>query len=212
MINKSKILMSGLLLVSILGIGLYTNVIKLPIEREIHLQFDADYANDQILMGGSHNVFAGKVIKKVGEKTKTKFPQTQFEVEVVFNIKGNLKGTVVVSQMGGYRNGILYTTLGGDVLAPNSNEAGGLLKSGTTYLFATRNTDGKGWYHLNSHPNASKVISEDGNLTVMELKTIAQNDDKIQKLQKAYKNEILLETDIKNNWTRNSYKSLQGNK
>jgi len=78
-------------------------------------------------------------------------------------------------------------------MAPSTDGIGNLLQLGTTYLFATRNTTGEGWYHLISHPSGSKVITEDTSLTSIELKTVAQNDEKVQKLQEAYKSEILLE-------------------
>ncbi len=214
MIKKltTKILVGGVVLVAVIGIGLYTNTIKLPIEKEIYTQYVADFSNDRILMGASQNVFVGKVIKQVGNEDIGIGPVTQFEVEVIHNIKGNIKGAVVVLQQGGYRNGILYTVHGGEVMSPSTDGVENLLQPGTTYLLATRNTDGQGWYYLNSHQNGSKIISENVSLSSAQLRIIAQNDEKVQKLQEAYKNEILLETDIKNNNTRNSYQSLQSTK
>ena len=44
------------------GLALHKNIIKLPISGEIHPQYIADFGNDKILMGASHNVFVGKVI------------------------------------------------------------------------------------------------------------------------------------------------------
>ncbi len=211
MITKltKKILAGSILPIVVVGIGLHTNAIKLPIQNIIYMQYADDLSDNKILIGASHNVFTGKVIKKVGDDGGIGFPETQFEVEVIFNIKGNIKGNVIVNQEGGYQDGVLYTaSIDGDTMAPSTGRIGNLLQPGTTYLFATRNTTGEGWYHLISHSNASKVITGDTSLTFIELKAIVQNDEKVQEFQEAYKSEVLLEVDVQNNYTRNSYQSL----
>jgi len=88
--------------------------------------YAANYADDSILMGASHNVFVGMVIAQVGNRELAGSPTTQFSVEVISNIKGNLKDTVIVNQLAGYRGGTLY------VMDENSK----LLEIGSTYLFA----------------------------------------------------------------------------
>lgn len=193
----------GLLLVAAFGVALHINLIKLPVERQIHVQYAADFSDDRILMGASHNVFVGKVIKHVGDKQPIEIPETQFAVEVIYNIKGNLSGTVVVDQYGGYDNGILYYI----------EDAAPLLKPGAAYLLATmyNRYNEEDWYILNSHPNGWKLITQDSNLNKVQLLSLAKNDAKVKALQEAYKNEILLDADIKNNNTRNSYQSLQKN-
>jgi len=207
-----KILVGGVVLVAVLGIGLYTNTIKLPIEKEIHTQYVADFSDDRILMGASHNVFVGKVIRETGTKDTGIVPETQFEVEVVLNIKGDLQGTATINQIGGYKDGILYTVHGGDVLAPNTEKGDTLLRPGVTYLFTSRYNKDEGWHTISSHPNGRKVISEDRELDGAQLKDLAMSDEKVRRLQGAYKNEILLEDDIRMNNTRNSYQSLQNTK
>jgi hypothetical protein len=67
-----------------------------------HPLYAANYADDAILMGASHNVFVGKVIAQVGNKELAGSPITQFSVEVMSNTKGDLKDTVVVNQLAGY--------------------------------------------------------------------------------------------------------------
>lgn len=193
----------GLLLVAAFGLALNKNLIKLPITRQIQVQYAADFSDDRILMGASHNVFVGKVIKQVGDKQPMQIPEVQFAVEVVYNIKGNLSGTVVVDQYGGYDNGILYYI----------EDAAPLLKPGATYLLATmyNRYNEEDWYTLNSHSNGWKLMTEDTNLNQAQLLALAKNDAKVKALQEAYKNEILLDADIKNNNTRNSYQSLQKN-
>jgi len=68
------------------------------------------YATDNSkLVGFADNVFIGKVIAQTGNETDD-FPQTQFSVKVLENIKGNLDGTVTVNQIGSYEyaNGDKY--------------------------------------------------------------------------------------------------------
>lgn len=207
-----NIIIGSVILVVVFGIGLYTNIIKLPITNIISLQYAADFSDDRILMGASHNVFVGKVIKQVGNKSIDDTPKTQFAVEVIHNIKGSLQGTVVVDQTGGYKNGILYLAHGGDVVGPvdpadkGSADTDTLFEVGATYLFATRYSERDNWYTFISHPNGRKLISRDANLDKTKLEALSQNNERVVVLREAYKNEILLDVDVKTNNARNSYK------
>ncbi len=211
-INSKNIILSSFLIISILGVGLYTNIIKLPIIRKIQPLYIADFTNDKILMGASHNVFVGKVLEQKGDKNLGNSPETQFAVDVLYNVKGDLQGTVVVDQEGGYKNGILYVIDNGDVLHPENNQnnyrSDFLLQPGITYLFATRYNEVENWHTLISHSNGKKIINKDNTLSENQLEILIKNDEKVKKLQEAYKNEILLEVDVINNNARNSYQSL----
>lgn len=125
--NIVKFAISGLIFIPILGIALYTNVIKLPIEKTIEVQFLSGLEDDRIMMGAAHNVFVGTAVKQIGNRDTGLGVSTQFEVAVVHNIKGALSGSVIVDQQGGYENGILYTVEGDPLLQP-----------GSTYLLTTR--------------------------------------------------------------------------
>lgn len=195
-----KITIGSVLLAAVIGVGLRANIIKLPItiESEEHL-FIEGLSDDRVMLGASHNVFIGKILRVVGAEDAMKIgPVTQFEVEVLDNIKGDLKGTVIVQQESGYRNGILYTYHGGKLMEP-----------GETYLLATRYYQERDWYHLSSHPNGSKLLSRNTKLDKESLQKMAQDDSKVKSWKEAYKNEILLEADILENNARNSYQSLQ---
>lgn len=100
--------------------------------------FAIDVTDDNKLVGAAHNVFVGKVIDQTGTKTDRSSPQTQFSVEILENIKGNLTGIVTVNQGGGYENigGQNYLIL---------TEGDKLIEPGKTYLFVTRVSDG-GWH------------------------------------------------------------------
>lgn len=103
-----KILLGvGIILIVIIG-GLYTNIIKLPIIRPIPSPYFVDNAGGRFVEGASDYILTGKVLKQVGTKRTGVYPETQYEVEVIENLKGNLQGTIIVDQIGGYKNGIFY--------------------------------------------------------------------------------------------------------
>jgi hypothetical protein len=154
----------------------------------IHMEWIADFSNDQYAVGFAHNVFVGKVVAQVGNKSSTPFPKTQFTTEVIYNIKGNLSGVVVVSQNAGYRDGVLRVM--GDVLRPGGEDGGYLLESGVTYLFAALGPDKEGWYHLNSFPGLTKFLSTNADLSNEQLKSIATQDAQVKRWEAVYPNEI----------------------
>jgi hypothetical protein len=195
-----------------LGIGLHMNIVKLPYTVVgMNAQYDANYGDDRVLVGGSNNVFVGKVIKQSGVASRVSAPETQFLVEVIDNIKGKLQGTVIVSQFGGYKNGVLYIMSGetGDSLHSGDN-ANYFLQPGLTYLLSTRGPSPENFYVLNSYPTAYKVISTDKTLSSEQLLELSKNDIRVKALLLAYPNEILLEADIARLGTPNSFVSLSG--
>ena len=163
-----------------------------------HPLYAANYADNSILLGASHNVFVGKVIAQAGNKELAGSPTTQFSVDVIANMKGDIKDTVVVNQLGGYRDGTLYLM----------DEESKLLEIGSTYLFATRYNAEDDTYTLNSHPNASKLLSTDAGLSKKDLKDLSDQDEKVKTLEAAYPDEKLLDADIAHGNTRNEFKSL----
>lgn len=167
-------------------------------------QYAADFSDNKVLMGASHNVFIGKVVRQVGDKERGIGPETQFQVAVIDNIKGDLHGTVTVNQQGGYKDGVLYVV--------GEDGGGSLLQPGSTYLFATRYNEQQDWYTLNSYPAASKLLSSNANAQTASLKTLADNDSRVQQLKAAYPHEILIDADIAHNNTRNSFESVQASK
>lgn len=164
------------------------------------VEYAANFSNDKVLMGASHDVFVGRVLEKLGTKELGIGPETQFRVQIILNIKGSLHGTVTVDQQGGYENGVLYYVQGG---AP-------FLKPGVTYLLATRYNAQENWYTLNPSVSGSQFILDDNGLSIDKLRAWAQNDLRVKKLQEAYPNEVLLDADIKSNNAINSYQSLYG--
>jgi hypothetical protein len=166
----------------------------------VEMEYAADFSNDKILMGASHNVFVGKIIKQIGSIDRGVGPETQFEVQIVLNIKGDLQGMVTVDQEGGYQNGIFYYIQDG---AP-------LLRAGATYLLATRYNAQGNWHTLIPSISGSQFIIDDNGLSIDKLQTLAKNDIRVKRLENAYPSEILLDADIKHNNELNSYQSLHG--
>ena len=171
-----------------------------PLE-ELALLYPINPENNQLLLGASHNVFVGKVLEQSGNKETEIGPRTQYTVQVIDNIKGDLNSTVVLDMLGGYQDGKLV------VVEDNSPEAF-LLKPGSTYLFATRYNEQENWHTLIAHPNARKVLSKDNSLPVQALRVLAEKDEKVKSLEAAYPNEVLLDADVAHQNTRNSFQSL----
>jgi len=170
--------------------------------------YAADFAKDDILLGASHNVFIARVIKQAGEKALGTSPETQFKVEVISNIKGDLKGTVTVDQFGGYKDGVLYTVADDNPMPNAQNAEGYMLQEGNTYLLATRYNEQEDWYTLNSFYTASKLLSKDKEMGAADLKALVDNDDRVKALKEAYPKEKLLDADIQHGNTKNSFASL----
>lgn len=199
MIYKKKIIgiVVTLAVVFAFGAAIRANLIILPIERTIEARLFDGLDDDRVLVGVSHVVFVGKVVKKIGQTPGEAGPLTQFDVQVVQNIKGVLSGTVVMNQEGGYENGILSLV-----------ESQPLLKVGTTYLLSAR-SDGKGHYLVIPFPRARVVVNADSSLTIQQLVTLVAKDKNVLALQDAYVHEILFQADIDNGNAFNSYQSLQ---
>ena len=113
-----------------------------------------DVRDENKLVGFAENVFVGRVLEKTGseafvgpvqedadsrEGPPTVIPRTQFSVEVLDNIKGQLENTVTVSQTGG-------AIPGKDGIALLNEDP--LLRSGQTVLFTTRFDEKEGRHQI----------------------------------------------------------------
>ncbi|MGC9968646.1 MAG: hypothetical protein ABSC29_02860 [Minisyncoccia bacterium] len=206
--KNSKYIFGLVILSGTLWLGSYAfhrpsiNKSNAPVVRPIDFSYIADFADDKILLGASHNVFMGKVIRQIGTQDVGAGPETQFAVQIISNIKGDLSGIVTVNQEGGYLNGFLY-------MAESPRGATGyLLSPGSTYLLATRYSAPHNWYTLNPFHTASEIISENSVLNAPQLEILARRDTRVQELEAAYPKEILLTADLVHGNTRNSYQSL----
>lgn len=223
--KEKKYLLVGILIGIVLGIvGLFGTVELVQVYRKIYRSstftpynpgifvpsddpnyvahlYPSDPGDNQLLLGASHNVFIGKVLTQTGNKETEIGPRTQYKVQVIDNIKGDLHNTVTVDLLGGTQNGKLITIEG---IPPEEY----LLTPDTTYVFATRYNTEEDWYTLIAHPNARKVLSTNVTLPIPALKAIANKDAKVLTLRSIYPTEILDNADIANHNTRNSFTSL----
>lgn len=205
---KKKILISFGIIVVVIGVGLgITKLEKNKISNnrngEISFKYIANLDDDRNAIGTSHNVFSAKITKIVEHTNIQGVPITFFEATVVNNIKGDLEGTVRLMQLVGY----VSTEDGEEKLAALRSD-NKLMALGETYLFATRYDEKTNSYVVSTHPNMSKLLSNDNKLDISVLGKIAEQDEKTLKWKEAYKNEILLESDVETGNIKNSYESL----
>ncbi|MFZ3382318.1 MAG: hypothetical protein WA144_00180 [Candidatus Methanoperedens sp.] len=185
MLTKTKISIVFVVLAGLIGTGFLVMQTNGYNSGEISYSSGSagfNVTDDRELVGFADNVFIGKVIAQTGNKANTPppeagdvpgfSPQTQFSVEVVENIKGNLNGIIIVSQYGGYeeKNGVNRL-----VLMDGDN----LLEPGKTHLFATRYNDIDGWHTI--------VINNYGNLPITDQK---DHKNKVERFKKAFAQEI----------------------
>lgn len=126
-------------------------------------EYPAGIEKAERMLEARQNVFIGKVIGVKGsEPTDRGAVATQYFVEVVSNIKGDLRGEVVVQQSGtGYRDGVLYVKQE-DVVSPSKNlkPSDVLLRQEGVYLFMTL-VDERKLYTI-STPPYDRVLIIDG--------------------------------------------------
>lgn len=176
------------------AIMLHRNVIHLPLERTIQARYIDGLENDQVFVGVMHNIFVAKIVKKAGQTMAVDAPiMTQFEVEVISNIKGSLSGRLIISQEGGYENGVLVTM-----------EGQKLLQIGSTYILSAR-TDGQGTYLVTSYPRGHILLTADAALRGDQLQQLAATNKDVAALEAAYRHEIPYQIDVDNHFNLNAY-------
>ena len=130
------------------------------IRMEVSYGFEAK--DEEKLVGFAENVFTGRVIKQVGsEKMKDsasvpgdfEIPQTQFSVEPLDNIKGDLTETITVNQQGG---SVKQNSEKKKVLI----EGDPLLEPGKKYMFVTRHEEDKDWYTIAAQPYGDVKVED----------------------------------------------------
>jgi hypothetical protein len=149
------------------------------------------YDDDPVLVGSAEHVLAGKVLRQVGSDPRIGNPHNQFEVEVLYNIKGELQGTVVVDND--------YSTI-----PPEDHFA-----VGSTYLIAARYSPDFGpYYYAGGYDAFVTLISNDSSKSNPDLLKEIIKSPKTQSLLRAYPNEQLSQRDIERGHTQNSFVSL----
>ncbi len=161
----------------------------LPVERaNIDSMYVTNLDNNEKMIGLNDNVFVVKILKNRGPEKKNKIIVTNYEAEVLMNIKGNASKNIIVTQDAGYKN--FKKTL----VVPENLD---LLKEGSIYILSTR-SGGDVKYGLTSHRNTMIKIEEKD----------FKNNPKILEFKKAYINEI----PYRNRESKNSFKNLSEEK
>lgn len=207
--DTKKFAVCSLSMLFFLGAGLHTNIIRLPITNVTSSMWSEDLGSYEGTVKAADNVFVGKVIKKTGARARYETPETQFEVEVIRNVKGNLQGTAIVSQEGGYKDGILYRS-SDDITAtgdkPVKEKDDGLMKEGETYLFVIMYSEMGKWQCILHHSYGTKLLSNNKNLDKAALQSLYENDERFIKLKEAYEKGLVQATEAKDG-TKNTEKS-----
>ena len=114
-----------------------------------------DAKDERKLVGASENVFLGRVVEKSGteliEGTQEPpgmpeapgLPDTQFSVEVLRAVKGDLAGNVTVSQHGGYD-----PATGQEAVVEDDHP----LRPGQVYMFSTNHDPQRDWQQIVAGP------------------------------------------------------------
>jgi hypothetical protein len=104
---KKHLVISALFILGIVGLAFATGRLSRNGIKPPHSATDTvrgpDVSDDSVLVGLSHVVFVGKIIRQLGDVTYpgTKTLITQFEVRVVYNVKGNVQGSTILGQVRG---------------------------------------------------------------------------------------------------------------
>ncbi|WP_423406727.1 hypothetical protein AABM38_12520 [Heyndrickxia sp. MSNUG] len=156
---------------SIAGPGLLSNNSpENPVIKTVEYNNTFDVSDPNRLVGWADSVFIGKVVEQSGTKSLAGLPETQFKVEVMDTIKGDIKGTVIVNQQGGYEGNEL-------ILVENDP----LLENGKSYLFITKYLKDENWHTLVPVYGDIEITNE------------SQKQELIEKYQKAYQEQIPFE-------------------
>lgn len=222
--KKTKILFGSFLLITLAlgGYSLFSVLANQKISPKAesasmtlsvtHAQYENDFSDDKILMGGFHNVFVGKVMTQTG--THYRLPdmnaglETQNSVHIIENIKGELTGDVIVAQAGGIDNGKIIAMEGDVEAMTRDGSVSPLLQPGSTYILATRGDGTEGYYMLGSNQYAKKLISSNTNENDAALATLADNNPRMKSLKSAYAEETPMKEDVIRGTTHNSFQSL----
>ncbi|MBT2681034.1 hypothetical protein J7E38_18750 [Bacillus sp. ISL-35] len=162
---------AAVIALSVAGSALFLeNTPKNPEVQNIPASYAFDVTDQKQLVGWADNVFIGKVEETKGTSNEDGILETQYEVEVAENIKGQLNGRIMVNQQGGFEGNKL-------VLVENDQ----LLKEGESYLFVSRQNKQHGWH---------TIVPAYGDIMI---ENETQKEELIAIYKAAYENEVPFE-------------------
>ncbi|CAA9426246.1 MAG: hypothetical protein AVDCRST_MAG80-249 [uncultured Rubrobacteraceae bacterium] len=144
-------------------------------DMEVRYAFDAMDLRE--LVGFATNVFVGEVVEEAGSEGaplsgpgERVLPRTQFSVEVLKNVKGEVEGAVTVSQTGGYDE-----DEGREVRV----EGDSLLKPGKKYLFVTSYDPEEDWYTVVAQPFGDVLVEGEARRSDVEARFEQAEEEQI---------------------------------
>lgn len=103
-----------------------------------HVQYVTDFGDDRRLAGFASDIFFGRVNRRLGQVADP-IPSTQFQATVLETLKGDLSGSVIVSQGGGTDRFCFKFRMADD---PH------LMEPGKSYLLFTKPWTSRGWHSV----------------------------------------------------------------
>ena len=145
--------------------------------------FISDFSDYKNVLWFAENVFVWKIVKNIWTYNNYWDPETNYEVEVLYNIKWTLKWSISTVFEGGYENWILIIS--------NWQK---LPEEWNIYLFVTM------WdiHKISSHENWIYLLDSEKKLK-KDIKTTIREDKKVNDFRKIYKESSLYNT--KNNYS-----------
>jgi hypothetical protein len=154
-----------------------------------HAEFPPEVDSAEGLLSISGNAFVGKVQQRIGFVSLGGYPTTQYFVEVVSIIKGDISKKITLSQGGvGYspKTGNFYVDDGdiGRIASNKINPEDVYLKTGATYLFVAGYNKKEDRYGISCPPLDRELLTTDNTLSNTQLLTIAENNPRVQEFMK----------------------------
>lgn len=177
---KHRIQLTAILLTAIIAGGFAFSALALTGDGTSGL-YITDFSDDRKLVGTANNVFVGRVLEQINQTSGTA-SDARYAVRVLMNIKGNLRDSIVVR---------IY-------------KGGQGLNVGSTYVIAALYSPTPNWYVIGAVFDR-KQITDDSTLTDMQLKQLAEGDERVRALQVAYTQEITYANHVTNGTDYNSY-------
>lgn len=156
----------------------------------VAVSWATNFEDNRLFVGFYQNAFAAKVIAEIGRvanNAELGFSNIQYDAEVIYNIKGEARGRIVVD----------LDATKGTTLVP-----------GYTYVLGAIHQRGSGRYYVGFHPAMSTVVTQDASLGHDQLRKLVLKHPRTYELLNAYPNEILHEAHIEHGNIDNAFIAL----
>ena len=184
------------LVILVMGVGIYAGVLialdREPIISEVHASYIIDMYDLDVITGFVDHVFVGRVVRNAGTVSIDGSPFTNYEVEVLEVIKGDLMPGVVVpvEKWGGPILHWLVFLLNRGRIPYLVRENDSLPQTDNIYVF--RASTGEDGSMLLAGPNSNNLLIENAEVAGGIVPQAAYSDYYAAAIE-AYENEVLFE-------------------